>query len=291
MGHPHGVTSQCHYHRAVATYPALEVRSRQTDALLVLADDVAATALEERDGSVRLFFPSERRRALAHVALEQAGYRVEPIDVDDEDWARRSQEDLAAVTVGRITVIPGESSAGVAISSPGHHAIVIRPSTGFGTGHHPSTRLCLHGLQRIELRDRFVLDLGTGSGILAIAARTLGAAGALGIDNDPDAIAAAAGNLQFNPESQGVEFRVADLASADLPIADLVTANLTGTLLCRAAREIRGRARPGGRLIASGVLDEERDAVVQAYLKGAESSSRLEWEAHEQGWTGLTFVL
>ena len=208
------------------------------------------------------------------------------IDVDDEDWARRSQENLPPVTVGRITVVPNESP----FTNPPNHqspipnplTITIMPSMGFGTGHHATTRLCLAALQTIALDGRTVLDVGTGSGILAIAAARLGAARALGIDNDADAIQSARENLALNGGIAGVDFEVRDLTTSPLPSSDVVTANLTGALLARASQAIAAAARPGGLVILSGLLTGERDAVVRAF-----EQADVVWEAAEDGWTGL----
>jgi ribosomal protein L11 methyltransferase len=153
---------------------------------------------------------------------------------------------------------------------------------GFGTGHHVTTRLCLAALQDLDLSGRTLLDVGTGSGVLAIAADRLGAAGAVGIDYDEDAIFSARENLTLNPDARHVVFDVADVASAALPVADVVTANLTGALLVKSAGALLRATRSGGTLILSGIQSHERDDVRRAFA-GAE----VAWEREEDGWVGL----
>ena len=160
--------------------------------------------------------------------------------------------------------------------------IIIQPSMGFGTGHHATTRLCLAALQITDLTHAFVLDAGTGSGVLAIAAVRLGAARALGLDTDVDAIRSARENLALNPDVGDVAFEVADLTSTALPTADIVTANLTGALLVRAAARLVGAVRPGGTLILSGLLSHERTEILQAF-----AALELFWEQEKDGWLGL----
>ena len=297
-------------------WPAVDViQPGDPDLTLAIVDDFAPTAVEPRDNTFRIFFPSPAARDAACAALTAARYRAEPVDVDDEDWARRSQENLKPVTVGCITVAPPWAAPGTRHPQPGtapgtrHQApstIVILPSMGFGTGHHATTRLCLRALQAVDVANRCVLDVGTGSGVLAIAAVRLGAARALGIDNDPDAIQAANENLGLNPGVETVEFRVADLLAEDLPAADIVTANLTGAFLVRSAALLLDLLRPAGTLIVSGLLEDERDDVVRAFAdarsEGADAGSRrtrptavgrilldppIVWEQHEDGWVAL----
>ena len=258
----------------MAIYPAIDVRSGPADVIPAIVDDFRPTAIEERADSIRVFFIDTNLRDAAGAALSAARYNVQPIDVDDEDWAKRSQENLTPVTVGRITIVPSGpgtshqalgTAPGTQHEAPATIVIVIQPSMGFGTGHHATTRLCLRALQALDLAGRFLLDVGTGSGILAIAAVKLGAARAEGVDYDADAIAAANENLQLNSGVESVEFRVADLSIADLPAADVVTANLTGAALIGAAARLLDLVRPGGTLIVSGLLEDERDDVVRAF--------------------------
>ena len=279
----------------MASYPALDidVDSSRGDLVLAIVDDYSPVALQERedDAALTIFFPDPAARDHARDAVARAmpGVRLATREVDDEDWARRSQENLGAIAVGRVTVTPPWAAASTATPI----RIVIEPSMGFGTGHHATTRLCLQALQALPLDERFVLDVGTGSGVLAIAARLLGARSAIGIDNDPDAIAAARDNLVLNPGLDSVAFVIADLtayltALADprTPSPDVIVANLTGALLVRTAPLLGERVRPDGHLILSGLLDEERDAVAAAFPNG-----RLVFEAHEDGWTCLAFNL
>ena len=270
-------------------YPAIHVRHADAGILLAAVDDCSPTAAEEhQDGSLTIFFPDATRRDRAREAVAHGFPRaaIASCDVDDEDWARRSQQNLEPVTVGRITIFPNLQSLipNPQSSVPSPCTLVIQPSMGFGTGHHATTRLCLAALQRLNLVGSDVLDVGTGSGVLAMAARRLGARRAVGIDDDADAIQSATENLQLNPGLDHVSFKSADLNSGDLPGADVVTANLTGALLQRAAGVLLAAIRPGGTLIVSGLMAAERQGVVAAF-----GSAHLLWEAEEDGWLGLVF--
>ena len=243
-------------------------------------DDFSPTAVEERDSGLRVFFATPTARDAAVSALGRQ-FSITAIDVDDEDWARRSQENLSSIVVGRITVVPTVRALPASPALPALF-IVIPPSMGFGTGHHATTRLCLAALQSIDLRDAFVLDVGTGSGILAIAASALGAARALGMDDDQDAIAAAKENLEFNRVAN-VTFEVGDLMTGHLPAADVVVANLTGAMLVRAAARLMEAVRPGGVLIVSGIMATEGDEVRRAF-----ANRGFDADVQEDEWLAFT---
>ena len=270
-------------------WPALDVQEPD-DLLLATLDDFAPTAIEERESVLRVFFAVVENRDAARATLDREGWAAVAVDVDDEDWARRSQQGLRPVTVGRITVVPrSETSSPLSqpvAASPRPLTIVIEPSMGFGTGHHATTRLCLAALQRLTLTGAFVLDAGTGSGILAIAAVRLGATGALGVDLDADAIHSARENLALNPDARGIRFAVADLTVMPLPRADVVIANLTGALLDRVAGGLTDALTPGGTLILGGILAAEERMVRRAFPAASDV-----WRQQDGEWIGLMLTL
>jgi ribosomal protein L11 methyltransferase len=244
-----------------------------------------------------VFFSTTSARDDAQSALG-AEFDAVAIDVPDDDWARRSQADLQPVTVGRLTIAPRLTTSPEPRApgrehltarpqplAPRPNVIVITSSMGFGTGHHATTRLCLAALQTLDLTGKTMLDVGTGSGVLAIAANRLGAARAVGIDHDADAVQAARENLGFNMAAGDVTFAVDDLRSATLPGADVVTANLTGALLVQTAVELLGAVKSGGTLIVSGLLSSEREEV--AWALAGDHPERIVWEREEDGWVGL----
>ena len=251
---------------SVRTWPALDIHpvSELLPAALV---DYDASAVDERSADDwRVFFtsPSERDRAAAALRVEFPDATIESIDVPDENWAARSQAGLRAVRVGSIVVAPPwDVPAGPQNRTrpTDDLVIIIQPSTGFGTGHHATTRLCIDVLQRLNIGARTVLDVGTGSGVLAIAASLLGASRSVGIDDDADAITAARENLERNPQAEAT-LLVADLRATDVGSADVVIANLTGGLLISAARTLQDLVARGGSLVLSGLMAvEERDVL------------------------------
>jgi ribosomal protein L11 methyltransferase len=160
--------------------------------------------------------------------------------------------------------------------------VVIQPSMGFGTGHHATTRLCTALLQQLDLSGRTALDVGTGSGVLALAALALGARSVLAVDDDADAIESARENLALNGGPAGLELRVADFRGLPANTFDVVVANLTGGLLARSAEVLAGAVAPGGSLIISGVTLEEEAEVLRALVPWMAVVERLtedEWVA------------
>jgi len=258
------------------------------DLLAAALDDLHPTAIEERDAGWRVFFadPDGRdaaRRALT-VALREA-LTADPLDVPDEDWARRSQESLGMVRVGRIVIAPPWLTPPEADARPGDLVLTILPSMGFGTGHHQTTRLCLALLQARDPSGLRVLDVGTGSGVLALAAYRLGAVSVLAVDDDGDAVTAAGENFDLNRAEGSITLRHGDFRLMTGLEADVVLANLTGALLVRQAGTLAAAVVPGGSLIVSGLTLDEEGQVASALGLLLEPAARLV----EGEWAGLRF--
>jgi ribosomal protein L11 methyltransferase len=274
---------------SAATRDRLVAALADHDLVAIQEDQISAPAL----WTAHFGSDGARRAAAAAIAESAAadGLRIEPVEVEDDDWARRTQADLPAIRVGRLIVAPpwdmpspDLTSAPAGSSAP--IVIEIEPSRGFGTGHHQSTRLCLVLLQSRTLASQTVIDIGTGSGVLAIAAAKLGAAFVSAIDVDPDAIENARENISRNGVEKIVEAHVRDLTDAALSPADVVIANLTGTLLARHAGALAALVRRGGSLIVAGFTIDEKPLVLEAF----ESAFSVVESAEEDDWWALVFA-
>jgi ribosomal protein L11 methyltransferase len=252
------------------------------DRVYVVLDDFQPLAIQETDADRwRVFFRDPRQRDAAADAIGRAlpaqAVDVSTVDVPDEDWARRSQRDLTAVRAGRLIVAPPWD-----VPKSGElPVIIIEPSTGFGTGHHATTRLCLELLQTLELRGARVLDVGTGSGVLALAAWKLGAADVVAVDSDPDALDNARSNMACNGAGPSIDVIQDDLGTLRVERADVVLANLTGAVLVRYAAELRGLVREDGYLIVSGFAPLDAAVVATALrpLRPIGERTEGEWAA------------
>lgn len=283
------------------TFPALDVSWPEPpsedvrDLLLAIVDDHEPTAAEEHPLGVRVFFTDDAQRDAALSAARDhfPAATVVALLVPDDDWAERSQAALRPIRVDNIVVAPpwtlAEVRAHAAARGETPVIIAIQPSMGFGTGHHASTRLCLKLLQRHLPAAATVLDIGTGSGVLAISATALGASHALGIDFDRDALTSAAENVELNRAGAAVSLEVVDITRGTDALADrftLVFANITGAMLQRYAAAVVAPLAPGGVLIASGFQTHELDDVSTAFA--SEGLERID-NVEEETWVAAAF--
>jgi ribosomal protein L11 methyltransferase len=211
-------------------------------------------------------------RALeASGATSLAGASIDRLD--DADWVALTQRQFTPIRAGeRLWIVPTWHEA----PDPAAINVILDPGAAFGTGSHPTTRLCLAWLERQVRPGDAVLDYGCGSGILAIAALRLGAARAFGVDVDPLALEAA----RYNAQRNAVALEVHD-AHEPLPrAARLTVANILANPLRMLAPVICAHTEPGGRIALSGILADQALAVVAAYRPWAD----LEVAGEEAGW-------
>jgi len=203
----------------------------------------------------------------------------------DGDWGEAWREHFRPLAVGRRLLIAPPWD----VPRAGERAVlIIEPGRAFGTGHHGSTAGCLDLLERVLDGETFesALDLGTGSGILAVAAARLGVARIVAVDEDPDATAAATANAERNGVAARIDCRLGDAAVLDLAPAPLVLANLLTSAHVKLAPRYRRLVAPGGALVLGGILDSEADGVRDAL--GARGFVATVTSSIE-GWSALGF--
>jgi len=242
--------------------------------------------VEETSATMQIFLPNPADAPRAAEALAAAGRIVglelapETGTIPDEDWKLSYRKHFKTEVISpRLVVRPPWEAV---TPAPGQKVLTLDPGIAFGTGQHPTTRACLDAIDAlaVEGTDRSFLDVGCGSGILSIAAALEGFRDVHGFDNDPDAVRNANENAEAN--GLGALFSDGDLSvPGTAASADVVAANVLAPVLVRFAREVGALVNPGGRLILSGILDEQYDEVRAAYvaLGFTELSNRLigEW--------------
>lgn len=230
------------------------------------------SALFETDAKV----PGLLAQALTAAGLD-AGTACSLGRVEDEDWVRLTQSQFQPLQITpRLWIVPSWHQP----PDPEAVNIALDPGVAFGTGAHPTTRLCLRWLASTVTANDDVLDYGCGSGILAIAALKLGACRARGIDIDPQAVEAA----RLNAARNGVtaQFQVADEAA--VAPARIVIANILANPLMVLAPLLAGLTLPGGRIALAGILTEQAGSVLAAYAGAFD----MRCEAEDEGWVLLT---
>jgi ribosomal protein L11 methyltransferase len=234
--------------------------------------------------------PPGAGRCIAHFAEREAaedsardlGRTESPVEVADLDWSVAWRKHHRPLRVGKRSWVqpPWEDAP----ASPGEARVVIDPGMAFGTGSHPTTALCLEGLDELlaRLPGADVLDVGTGSGVIAFLAVKLGAGRVCGTENDPIALAAARRGEELNGIAPGrILWALCDPAGLCGAPYGIVVANILLNTLVDLAPQIAGKVAPGGRLLLSGLLSSQAGQAEAAYsAQGLVPAAR----AFRDGW-------
>jgi ribosomal protein L11 methyltransferase len=287
------------------------------------ADGPEYTYDTSRPATLRTYLPLDERAEVTRARLERALWhfgQMRPVgplrvkQIEEQDWANAWKEHYTIQRIGeRAVIVPSwlEYDA-----QPGDIVLRLDPGMAFGTGLHPTTQLCVGLLERYVAPGSRVLDLGCGSGILAIAAAKLGAGAVLALDTDPIAVTATRENVARNNVSDLVQVAEGSLGSGaalghwlygtlnaegatmnrpdddsqrsafSVQRFDLIVANIIARVLATLAADLAGALAPGGTLIASGIIAEREDEVVAAFV--AAGLAPVE-RRQERDWVALVY--
>ncbi|WP_421591488.1 50S ribosomal protein L11 methyltransferase [Shinella sp. M27] len=268
--------------------------SLMTDAFEEEGYAIATMEIDEKndiwEASVYMFRVDEDEIAERFTALLAEDFpdaEIKREELPDIDWIAKSLEGLKPVRAGRF-VVHGSHDRGTA--RPGEISIEIDAGQAFGTGHHGTTAGCLEVINSVmrSRRVKRVLDLGTGSGVLAIAARKLSPAQVLATDIDPIATRVARENVRINGIASGIALETApgfhSTAFGRHGPFDLIIANILARPLMRMAPQLAAQLTPGGDVILSGILASQRWKVLAAYNGAGLSHVRTIWR---EGWVTI----
>ncbi|HUI29279.1 MAG TPA: 50S ribosomal protein L11 methyltransferase [Candidatus Acidoferrales bacterium] len=275
-------------------YLQLKISTDQpvNDLIIGFLSDVGAEGFIEETNELSCYFadrkwnPSFRTDVNEFlINLKKQGkiknFSIEVLAVRDQDWNREWED----------SVVPVEVTNNVAIKPSwkdyyGDAKIVIEidPKMSFGTGHHETTRMMIGLLEKFIKGGEAVLDIGTGTGVLAIAAVMLGAKKCAAIDNDDWSIENARENIGRNGVANKIELMKGDLASVPSSEFDIVVANLNRNTLLYLRDEIYDRTARGGRLLLTGVLTLDEESIISAYAQKGFKSEEI---IHEAEWSAL----
>lgn len=264
-----------------------------TSNLVSLLNDGTLLGSWEQEGTVHLYWPvhawGKEKLNILTMLLQQLretpdAFTIEISQCPSENWNTRWAALVKPIRIGRrIMIRPSWDAVNTSTEAI---EIILDPKQAFGTGHHATTQLLLEWLEEVMSGGERVLDVGTGSGILAMVALRLGAEFALGIDHDPIAIECAREYARVNNFDEKLQLQVQDLENVDKQTFDLVLANLDRQTLLNQAMHLQRVKSIGTHLLLSGILSEDQIDVTDRFVK-------LGWKLFDvrerEGWLALGF--
>lgn len=265
---------QAHLTVAKDRIPLVELLLEELGALSVTLEDAAdEPMLEPPPGATPLWNstrvsglftadtnPDWLRSSISQVLGSEPDTQLDLELLEDREWERAWLDNFQPIRFGRrLWICP----TGKQVTEEDAIVVSLDPGLAFGTGTHPTTALCLEWLDSMKLGGKTIIDYGCGSGILAIAALKLGAARAIAIDHDPQAILATRNNAANNQVADRLEAWLVD--DFEQQQGDIVIANILANILIELAPHLVSLVRPNGRLILSGILQDQAKEVAHAY--------------------------
>ena len=273
------------------------VNQRPTGFWDILGDELAARM--EDDVKVTCYIPSDERvqDTVLHVrdglkrlkgmdlGFDAGKLTLEVGSLDDEDWAENWKSRYKPFRLGKTFVVKPTWESFEA--DTGDRIIELDPGMAFGSGTHETTGMCVSLLEQLVKPGMTVADVGTGTGILAIAAAKMGAVNVLATDLDPMACRVARENIELNGLSGAIDVRCGDLLETVTEQYDVIVANIIADVICMMAKPAMDFIVPGGRFICSGIARERTDEVLTALNEAGYEDIAL----HEQGeWAAMTAI-
>ena len=219
------------------------------------------------------------------LAAEKIPFEVGSVGVDDKDWNENWKKYFHTIEIGeKIAVVPSWEE----YKNPDNRTVLnIDPGAAFGTGTHATTSLCLSVLDKVVTEGIKVLDIGCGSGILALASVLLGAESAIGVDIDAQSVKTATENAEINNIENRVRFVVGDLTDKISGKYDVVCANIVADVIIRLLPDVKTFLKDNAVLIISGIIDIRRDDVLKAIEK---NGFRIIQEERKDNWCAFSLM-
>ncbi|MBR3592300.1 MAG: 50S ribosomal protein L11 methyltransferase [Clostridia bacterium] len=270
----------------IEDYTNLEADAEEIAHIDLIDDELVN---KDRTHSIIHMYIAESDNAIEAVSYLRERFTACGIDneikcelVDDANWNENWKKYFKAFEIGeKLAICPSWESYD---NKDNRTVISLDPGAAFGTGSHATTSLCLEILEKRVTNDTTVLDIGTGSGILAIAADLLGAKSAIGVDIDAQSVKTAIANAEINGVSEKTEFLVGDLAEKISGQYDIVCANIVADVVMRLFDNVADFMKDDGILIVSGIIDmralEVEKSAIEHGFKITESLMREEWHAY-----------
>lgn len=272
----------------IEDYSDLEEKAEEIAHINLIDEELLA---KDREISIIHIYISECDNALEAVEFlkerfraENISFEVDSIGVDDTDWNENWKKYFHTTEIGeKLAIVPSWEKYE---NKNGRTVLSIDPGAAFGTGTHATTSLCLSLLEKYIKADTEMLDIGTGSGILSIAAVLLGAPKAIGVDIDAQSVKTAKENAEINKIASKCEFIVGDLADKITGKYKVICANIVADVIIKLFDEVENFLQDGGVFITSGIIDIRKEDVLK---KANEMGFAVVEECYKDNWCAFVF--